>query len=115
MSWVEPLPIAYAAGVAHFALDTEAEALAEVRRLLSFLPSNNMIEAPLMDTLDNPDRHDPDLADIVPLEPNRSYDVRDIILRVVDEADFMEVHRGLRTQCGRRLRAAGPPYHWHSG
>ena len=80
-------------GVAHFALDTEAEALAEVRRLLSFLPSNNMVEAPLMDTLDNPDRHDPDLADIVPLEPNRSYDVRDIILRVVDEADFMEVHR----------------------
>ena len=80
-------------GVAHFACDSEADALAEVRRLLSFLPSNNMEDPPLMDTLDNPDRIDPDLADIVPAEPNRSYDLRDIILRVVDEADFMEVHR----------------------
>ena len=60
---------------------------------MSFLPSNNTEDPPPMDTLDNPDRHDPDLADIVPSEPNRSYDVRDIILRVVDEADFMEVHR----------------------
>ena len=80
-------------GVAHFAFESEEETLREVRRLLSFLPSNNTEDPPPMDTLDNPDRNDPDLADIVPSEPNRSYDVRDIILRVVDESDFMEVHR----------------------
>ena len=80
-------------GVAHFVLDSEDECIAQVRRLLGFLPSNNMEDPPLLQSLDDPDRMDQSLADIVPDEPNRAYDIRDIILRVVDDEDLMEVHQ----------------------
>ena len=79
-------------GVAHFVLDSEDECLAEVRRLLGFLPSNNMADPPLVSTHDDPERTDESLSYIVPEEPNKPYDIRDIVLRVVDDEEFMEVH-----------------------
>lgn len=79
-------------GVAHFAYDTEAECLQQVRRLLSFLPGNNTEDPPIVDTGDSPDRRDEALRFLVPENPMKSYDVKDIIRRVVDRGDFMEVH-----------------------
>ena len=80
-------------GVAHFVAQSDDECLSQVRRLLGFLPSNNMEESPLVPTMDPPDRVDPALISLVPEEPNRPYDIRDIVLRVVDDGEFMEVHR----------------------
>lgn len=79
-------------GVAHFAYDTEGECLQQVRRLLSFLPSNNTEDPPIVDTGDPPDRRDEALRYLVPENPMKSYDVKEIIRRVVDRGDFFEVH-----------------------
>ena len=79
-------------GVAHFAIEGEEECLQEVRRLLSFLPLNNLEDAPLMETGDDPTRRDEDLLRIIPDDPLRPYDMREIIYRVVDAGDFLEVH-----------------------
>jgi acetyl-CoA carboxylase carboxyltransferase component len=79
-------------GVAHFAIAGEEETLAEVRRLLSFLPSNNAEDPPPTASGDDPERAEEDLLSIVPAEPNRPYDVREVVHRIVDDGDFMEVH-----------------------
>jgi acetyl-CoA carboxylase carboxyltransferase component len=79
-------------GVAHFAIEGEDECLQEVRRLVSFLPLNNMEDPPLMETGDDPRRRAEDLLTIIPEDPNKPYDMREIIYRVVDAGDFMEVH-----------------------
>ena len=79
-------------GVAHFAYDSEEECLSQVRRLLGFLPPNNMEDPPFAHSLDDPDRTDESLSSIVPQEPSKAYDIRDIVVRVVDDQDFMEVH-----------------------
>jgi propionyl-CoA carboxylase beta chain len=79
-------------GVAHFSMSDEEECLNEVKRLLSFLPLNNMEDPPLVETGDSPDRREADLLSVLPENPSRAYDVRDIIWRVVDNGDFMEVH-----------------------
>lgn len=84
--------LATRSGVAHFAIAGEEETLTEVRRLLSFLPSNNTEDPPRGQTGDDPGREDDDLLTIVPAEPNRPYDVREIVYRLVDDGDFMEVH-----------------------
>ena len=86
-------PHATRSGVAHFVYETEEDCLAEVRRLLSFLPSNNLDDTPLLSTGDRPTRSDPELAHIVPDEPNRPYDMREIVYRIVDDEEFMEVHQ----------------------
>jgi propionyl-CoA carboxylase beta chain len=78
-------------GVAHFVYDSEEECLEEVRRLLSFLPSNNLDDPPLVPTNDPGNRTDTELRYLVPDEPNRPYDMRDVIYRVVDDEEFMEV------------------------
>ena len=80
-------------GVAHFVMESEEECLANVRRLLGFLPSNNQEDPPVRNAADDPGRLDESLLDIVPREPNRAYDIRDIIARVVDSGEFLEVHR----------------------
>jgi len=80
-------------GVAHFVYDSEEECLAETRRLLGFLPQNNMEDPPHKATSDPFDRTDETLAQVVPDDPAQPYDIREVILRVVDDADFMEVHR----------------------
>ena len=80
-------------GVAHFVHNSEAEALAAVRTLLSFLPGNNLDSSPLGPTLDPVDRRDEGLLDVVPDQPNLPYDMHDVISRVVDEGRLLEVHR----------------------
>lgn len=81
-------------GVAHFAIPGDEACLQEVRRLMSFLPLNNMEDPPIYETGDDPERRDEDLLSIVPEEATRPYDVRDVIERIVDNGDFMEVHAG---------------------
>lgn len=81
-------------GVAHFAHDTEAESLSAVRRLFRYVPSNNTERPPRGTDADPHDRRDPDLAAVVPDNPNRPYDMLEVIRRVVDDGSFYEVHAG---------------------
>lgn len=78
-------------GVAHFIVEKEEQAFLLVRNLLSFLPSNNMEDPPIVDTEDEPNRMDNELDSIIPTDPNKPYDVKEIILRVVDNGEFLEV------------------------
>ena len=80
-------------GVAHFAIDSEEECLQEIRRLLEFLPQNNMEEPPRRHSADDPEPRDESLAGIIPDNPNQPYDMLEVVRRVVDQGDFMEVHR----------------------
>src|SRR5213080_4260138 len=80
-------------GVAHFVHDSELESLTAIRALLSFLPSNNLDEAPHRASADPPDRRDEALLDVVPDEPTKPYDMHEVIRRVVDDGEFFEVHR----------------------
>jgi propionyl-CoA carboxylase beta chain len=80
-------------GVAHFAVDDDHECIALLRELLSFLPSNNLDEAPRGATSDSPDREDDALDRIVPASPNQPYDMLDVIHLVVDDRYFLEVHQ----------------------
>ena len=80
-------------GVAHFAFDTEEDCIGQVRRLLGFLPSNNMEDPPTGSGGDDPNRQDYELAHVIPDNPNQPYDMLDVIHRVVDDGDFMQVHQ----------------------
>src|SRR4030043_86807 len=80
-------------GNCHFVADSEQEVLQMVRRLMSFLPQNNMEETPRVDTGDDPDRSDEELLSIMPVDPSKVYDMKEIITRMVDNGDFMEVHQ----------------------
>jgi acetyl-CoA carboxylase carboxyltransferase component len=80
-------------GVCHFVADSEQEVLQMVCRLLSFLPQNNVEETPRLDTGDDPDRADEELLTVVPADAAKVYDMKEIIARVVDGGDFMEVHQ----------------------
>ena len=79
-------------GVAHFLAADDADCLRQLRRLLSFLPSNNRDDAPRMIATDPADRRDAALDTVVPAESSMPYDIKDVIHRVVDDADFLEVH-----------------------
>ena len=84
-------------GVAHFAHDSELECFAEIRRLLGFIPGNNVDSPPVRPTDDPSDRRDEQLLTIVPDNPNRPYDMHEVIRRVVDDGEFLEVHRDYAT------------------
>src|ERR1700728_2246342 len=79
-------------GVAHFMAHDDQECLATVRELLSFLPSNNLDDAPCKATQDDPGRADIALDTIVPTESNQPYDMVDVIGRIVDDGYFFQVH-----------------------
>jgi propionyl-CoA carboxylase beta chain len=79
-------------GVAHFACDSEAACLGSVRTLLSFIPQNNAEDPPARKSTDDPGRRDPGLDTIIPDNPNKPYDMGEVIRRVVDNAEFFEVH-----------------------
>jgi acetyl-CoA carboxylase carboxyltransferase component len=81
-------------GVAQFVYDDEETTLAEVRRLLGYLPGNNADDPPWRDSSDPSDRMAADLDRLIPEAPDRAYDMRRVIDAIVDDADFMEVHRG---------------------
>ncbi len=80
-------------GVAHFVADTEQEGIMLIRKLLSYLPQNNLEDPPLAPCDDPVDRLEEDLNDIIPENPNKPYDVKDVIYSVVDYNEFLEVHR----------------------
>ena len=81
-------------GVAHLVVDNEADALYMVRKLLSFLPSNNMDDAPHRATDDDPLRMEDKLNEIVPDDPGKPYNMKDVICMIVDHADFLEIQDG---------------------
>lgn len=80
-------------GVAHFAVETEEEGIQVIKDLLSYLPQNNLEETPLVATEDPVDRMDDILNDIIPDNPNKPYDVYEVIGGIVDEGKFLEVHK----------------------
>ena len=80
-------------GVAHFAADSDEHALRMVRELLSFIPSNNLEDAPRVNPTDSPDRTEPKLNTIVPEASNQPYDIREVINAVVDDGYFFEVQQ----------------------
>jgi propionyl-CoA carboxylase beta chain len=79
-------------GVAHFTYANDAACLMGVRELLSFLPSNNLEEPPAADSDDDPDREEPALDRLVPEDPNKPYDILELVRAVVDDGRFLEVH-----------------------
>jgi acetyl-CoA carboxylase carboxyltransferase component len=79
-------------GVAHFACENELECFQNIRKLLSFLPSNNVDDPPFVETSDDPGRMEQSLQTIIPEHPHTPYDMKDIIRAVVDDRDFFEVH-----------------------
>ena len=79
-------------GVAHFAAEDEEDCIFLIKKLLSFIPQNNMEDPPFVPTGDPPDRMDEALDSTVPDSPTRAYDIKDVIRRVVDNGDFFEVH-----------------------
>jgi acetyl-CoA carboxylase carboxyltransferase component len=83
---------AVTSGVAHFIHDDEESCLEDVRYLLSLLPANNRELPPRYPGADPADRRTPALHDLVPPDPNRSYDMRDVIAEIADDAELLEVH-----------------------
>ncbi len=79
-------------GVAHFAAPDDLACLAKIRELMSFLPQNNMEDPPRMDSPDDPDRRDERLREVVPADPNKPYDIREIVRSNMDDTYFFEVH-----------------------
>ena len=80
-------------GMAHFVAKTEEEAFEIIRKLLSYLPSNNVEDPPYVPPTDDPQRMDEALDTLVPDDPGKPYDMKEIIARVVDDGDFLEVHQ----------------------
>ena len=79
-------------GVAHFAVPDDAECIRLIRELLSYLPSNNLDDVPRLSASDPLDREDAELDTLVPAQPNQPYDMHDVITRVIDDGQFLEVH-----------------------
>lgn len=80
-------------GVSHFACEDDADAIAQIKKLLAYLPANNMEDPPHVATADDPGRIDPALNEIIPDNPNQSYDVKAVISSIVDEGEFFEPHQ----------------------
>ncbi len=80
-------------GVAHFACENEVECLMSVRQLLGYLPSNNLDPQTVVKTSDDPFREDEELNSIIPENPNKPYDMKDVIKKIVDEGGFFEIHQ----------------------
>ena len=80
-------------GVSHFMLEDEEEGIMIVRKLLSYMPSNNLEEAPIIECSDPIDRMEDVLNEIIPDNPNMPYDMKDVIYSIADDSEFLEVHR----------------------
>ena len=81
-------------GVAHFVVEEEEQGLLLIRKLLSYLPQNNLEEPPLTECDDPIDRKEDELNSIIPENTNQPYDVKDIIYKIVDYSEFLEIHAG---------------------
>ena len=78
-------------GVADGAFENDLEALTQVRRLIDFLPLSNRVAPPARASFDDPDREEPSLDNLVPANPNKPYNMKELISKIVDEADFFEI------------------------
>jgi acetyl-CoA carboxylase carboxyltransferase component len=78
-------------GVAHFIANDEQQCIEIIKKLLSYLPSNHLEDPPSIEPTDDPNRTDETIAKIIPDDPDKPYDVKEIILRLVDNGDFLEV------------------------
>jgi propionyl-CoA carboxylase beta chain len=78
-------------GVAHLAAEDEDDCLDMIRRMLSFMPSNNMEQPPMAECTDPVDRMDEALDSIVPNDPNKPYDMKEVVAHIVDDGDFFEI------------------------
>jgi propionyl-CoA carboxylase beta chain len=87
-----PLTHNATSGVAHFIARDDADCLALIRELLSFMPQNNQEDPPRVESRDPADRRDEQLDTLVPFEPDQPYDIKEIFTRVVDDGYFVEVH-----------------------
>ena len=81
-------------GVADFQCDNDAEAIILIKKLLSYLPSNNKEKPPVIKTSDQMDRQEKSLDSVIPLNPSTPYDMRDILVKILDDNDFFEVQNG---------------------
>ena len=81
-------------GVADGAFDNDLEALTQVRRLVDFLPLSNRDKPPIRQPLDEPEREEPSLDSLIPADADRPYDIKELISKVVDDADFFEIAEG---------------------
>jgi len=80
-------------GVAHFAAENEEQVYQMVRKMMGYLPSNNMETPPSIECKDDPNRMEEALLNIIPTDPNKPYEMRDVIKLIVDNGDFFESHR----------------------
>jgi acetyl-CoA carboxylase carboxyltransferase component len=80
-------------GVAHFACEDDADAIDQIKKLLAYLPANNMEDPPHAATADDPGRIDPALNAIIPDNPNQGYDMKAVIRSIVDEGEYFEPHQ----------------------
>jgi propionyl-CoA carboxylase beta chain len=78
-------------GVCHFACDNEEDCFYQIRRLLSYLPSNNLEDPPFRESKDNPERKEKALLSLIPDNPNKPYDMLEVVRHVVDDGEFLEV------------------------
>lgn len=81
-------------GVAHFVVDEETEGLLLIRKLLSYLPQNNLEDPPMTECTDPIERLEDDLNSIIPENPNQPYDIKDVVYKIVDHSEFLEAHAG---------------------
>jgi acetyl-CoA/propionyl-CoA carboxylase len=79
-------------GVAHMVAANEYECMEKIKKLISFLPQNNLEEPPSLDETDDPNRLDPSLINILPDNPYQPYDIKSIIMSIIDNKDFFEIH-----------------------
>ena len=80
-------------GVAHFACESDEDALDQIKKLLSYLPANNMEDPPIEDTGDDKNRTDPALDTIIPESARQAYDMKEVIASIVDNGEFFEPHQ----------------------
>jgi len=84
-------------GVAHFACESDADAIDQIKKLLSYYPDNNMEDPPYVTPTDDPNRLCPELEAIIPENPMGAYDMKDIIRSIVDNGEFFEIHEHYAT------------------
>ena len=80
-------------GISHFMVETEEEGLLLIRKMMSYIPSNNLEEPPIIETKDPIDRLEDELNELIPENPNKPYDVKDVIHSITDEHEFLEIQR----------------------
>ena len=96
--------------IADKAYDNDVEALLQMRRLLDFLPLSNSDDVPEWPSFDDPERLDHSLDTLIPDNPNKPYDIKELIQKVVDESDFFEIQETHAKNVRRRLRPDRGPH-----